>query len=125
MKMKYKNTIYLCTFSCLCRESKLYVVNSQKQHTKAFNVWTCLIWLSNSLFDTLTTSHWGHLYIINHMSPPSYCNIVVVIGDSGPHSRHWCNGHAPTAGCHHQSPCISLRHSRHLISTSFCDQCHR
>ena len=44
------NTIYLCTFSCLCNKSKLYVVKSQKQHTKAFNVWTCLMWLSNPLF---------------------------------------------------------------------------
>ena len=56
-------TIYLCTFSCLCNESKLYIVKLQKQHTKAFNVWTCLMWLSNPLFETLTTLHWGNLYL--------------------------------------------------------------
>ena len=85
VKCLKNKTIYLCTFSCLCNESKLYVVKSQKQHTKAFNVWTCLMWLSNPLLETLTTSHWGHLYLYEIFPPPTILTWIV-IEDSGPPS---------------------------------------
>ena len=72
-----------CTFSCRCNESILYVVNSHKQHTKAFNVWTCLMWLSIPLLDPLTSSHWGHPYLYPVTLPASFLT-AIVIGDSHP-----------------------------------------
>ena len=52
----------LCSFSCLCSESILYVEKLQRAHTRAFPVWTCHMWVSQPFFNPLTVLHWGQAH---------------------------------------------------------------
>ena len=55
---------YLCSLSCYWSESILYILNGQKEHTRAFFVWTACMWDSIPILE-----HFGvmlqfpHLYI--------------------------------------------------------------
>ena len=61
---------YLCSFSCHCRESMLYVLNAQKEHTRAFFVWTARIWESIPILERVgVMSQFPHLYIF--VFPPT------------------------------------------------------
>ena len=61
---------YLCSFSCRCRESILYVLNAQKEHTRAFFVWTARIWESIPILEHVgVMSQFPHLYIF--VFPPT------------------------------------------------------
>ena len=61
---------YLCSFSCRCRESILYVLNAQKEHTRAFFVWTAWIWESIPILERVgVMSQFPHLYIF--VLPPT------------------------------------------------------
>ena len=56
---------YLCSFLCHCRESMLYVLNAQKEHTRAFFVWTARIWESIPILERVgVMSQFPHLYIL-------------------------------------------------------------
>ena len=61
---------YLCSFSCRCRESMLYVLNAQKEHTRAFFVWTARICESIPILERVgVMSQFPHLYIF--VRPPT------------------------------------------------------
>ena len=61
---------YLCSFSCRCRESMLYVLNAQKEHTRAFFVWTARICESIPILEHVgVMSQFPHLYIF--VRPPT------------------------------------------------------
>ena len=61
---------YLCSFSCRCRESMLYVLNAQKEHTRAFFVWTARICKSIPILERVgVMSQFPHLYIF--VRPPT------------------------------------------------------
>ena len=44
---------YLCSLSCHWSESMLYVLNGQKEHIRAFFVWTAWMWESIPILDHL------------------------------------------------------------------------
>ena len=87
IKIKNKNTVhsshycditpsplqrrpYLCSFSCHCNESILYVLKEQKEHTRAFFVWTARIWESIPILERVgVMSQFPHLYIF--VLPPT------------------------------------------------------
>ena len=55
---------YWCSFSCRCKESMLYVLKGQKEHTRAFFVWTARIWESIPILERVgVMSQFPHLYI--------------------------------------------------------------
>ena len=55
---------YLCSFLCCCRESMLYMLNAQKEHTRAFFVWTAWMWESIPILEHVgVMSQFPHLYI--------------------------------------------------------------
>ena len=63
---------YLCSFSCRWSESILYVLNGQKEHTRAFFVWTAWMWESIPILERLgVMSQFPHLYIF--ILPPHLC----------------------------------------------------
>ena len=61
---------YLCSFLCRYRESMLYLLNAQKEHTRAFFVWTAQIWESIPILEHVgVISQFPHLYIF--VLPPT------------------------------------------------------
>ena len=61
---------YLCSLSCHWSESILYVLNGQKEHTRAFFVWTAWMWESIPILDCLGVMlQFPHLYIF--VLPPT------------------------------------------------------
>ena len=61
---------YLCSLSCHWSESILYILNGQKEHTRAFFVWTACMWESIPILERLGVMlHFPHLYIF--ILPPT------------------------------------------------------
>ena len=61
---------YLCSLSCHWSESILYVLNGQKEHTRAFFVWTARMWESIPILERLGVMlQFPHLYIF--VLPPT------------------------------------------------------
>ena len=60
----YQRRSYLCSLSCHWSESILYILNGQKEHTRAFFVWTACMWESIPILERLgVMSQFPHLYI--------------------------------------------------------------
>ena len=61
---------YLCSLSCHWSEPILYVLNGQKEHTRAFFVWTVQMWESIPILENLGVMlQFPHLYIF--VLPPT------------------------------------------------------
>ena len=50
---------YLCSLSCHWSESILYILNGQKEHTRAFFVWTACMWESIPILELF----WGNVTV--------------------------------------------------------------
>ena len=61
---------YLCSLSCCWSESILYVLNGQKEHTRAFFVWTAWMWEFIPILERLgVMSQFPHLH--SFVLPPT------------------------------------------------------
>ena len=74
----------------------IQIVSSEVTQRAHFNVWTCLMWLSNPLFETLTWSHWGHLYL--YVTFPSSPFDLNCDGGFGSPLADWPDANATGAG---------------------------